>query len=106
MLKKVYVKAKLKNGVVSVKALVKHRMITYDIAEKKFGDREKANFITHITATCNGKTVLDMSISQFLSKNPLFKFKFKGEICKKGDEILITWIDRKGNSGKGKGEIS
>ncbi len=92
------VRAKLKNGVVEVKAMAKHDMVTYNQAEKKTGDRENANFITHITATVSGETVFDMSTSQFLSKNPIFKFAYKG---KKGDELLMTWVDRKGNTESG-----
>ena len=40
------IKAKLKKGVVSVKAMAKHKMWTYDIAKKKTGSRDNANFIT------------------------------------------------------------
>ena len=98
------VKAKLKKGIVSVKAMAKHAMMTYNQAEKKTGNKDDANFITRILATCNGETVLDMSTSQFLSKNPIFKFKFQGEF-KKGDKLLMTWTDRKGNTGEGKGKI-
>jgi len=90
------IKAKLKKGVVNVKAMAKHSMTTYNQAEKKTGDRENANFITHITGSVNGKTVIDMSTSQFLSKNPIFKFKFKGDEFKKGDKLEMTWVDRKG----------
>jgi sulfur-oxidizing protein SoxZ len=98
------VKAKLKNGVVNVKAMAKHPMMTYNMAEKKTGDRENANFITHISATVNGETVLDMSTSQFLSKNPIFKFAFKG-IGAKGDKVEMVAVDRKGKTYKGKGKI-
>jgi len=101
---KIKVKAKLKNGVVKVKAMAKHPMMTYNMAEKKTGDRENANFITHISATVNGETVLDMSTSQFLSKNPIFKFQFKG-IGKKGDKVEMIAVDRKGKTYKGKGKI-
>jgi len=99
------IKAKLKKGVVSVKAMAKHDMMTYNQAEKKTGNKDDANFITHISATCNGETVFDMSTSQFLSKNPIFKFKFKGEAFKKGDKLLMTWTDRKGNTENGKSKI-
>ena len=99
------IKAKLKKGIVKVKAMAKHEMTTYNIAKKKTGDRENANFITHISGTVNGKTVIDMSTSQFLSKNPIFKFKFKGDVCKKGDKLLMTWVDKSGKTGKGKGKI-
>ena len=99
------IKAKLKKGVIKVKALAKHDMSTYDIAEKKTGDRENANFITHLSGTINGKTVLDISTSQFLSKNPIFKFKIKGDEFKKGDKLILTWTDRKNNSKTSKSKI-
>ena len=99
------VKAKLKKGVVQVKAMAKHDMTTYNQAEKKTGNKDDANFITRITGTCNGETVFDMSTSQFLSKNPIFKFKFKGDSFKKGDKVEMSWTDRKGGTGKGTGKI-
>ncbi len=99
------VKAKLKNGVIKVKAMAKHEMSTFNMMEKKTGNREDANFITHLTGTINGETVLDVSTSQFLSKNPIFKFEIKGDSFKKGDKLLMNWVDRKGNTGKGKGKI-
>lgn len=99
------IKAKLKKGVVKVKAMAKHDMLTYDQAEKKTGNRDDANFITHISGTVNGETVFDMSTSQFLSKNPIFKFEFKGDTFKKGDKLLMTSTDLKGNVEKGKGKI-
>jgi sulfur-oxidizing protein SoxZ len=98
------VKAKLKKGVVKVKAMAKHDMVTYNQAKIK-GDINNANFITHIVGTCNGETVFDMSTSQFLSKNPIFKFEFKGDF-KKGDKLLMSWVDLKGKTGKGKGKIN
>ena len=98
------IKAKLKNGVVKVKFLAKHGMTTYNMMKKKTGNRDDANFITHVTATVNGETVWDASTSQFLSKNPIFKFQFQG-IGAKGDKLIITWVDRKGNTKTGKGKI-
>jgi len=99
------VKAKLKNGVIKVKSMAKHGMVTYNQAKKKTGNSEDANFITHITGSINGKTVIDMSTSQFLSKNPIFKFKLKGDEFKKGDKLKMSWVDRKGKTGKGSGKI-
>jgi len=87
------IKAKLKGDVVGVKALAKHDMLTYDQAKKK---GVKANFITHITAKVGDRVVYDVSTSQFWSKNPQFKFKFKG--AKKGDELTITWTDLSGKT--------
>jgi len=87
---KMKIKAKEKDGVVKVKIAISHDMLTYDQAKKK---GKVANFITHVTATAGGKVVYDASTSQFLSKNPLLKFKFNG---KKGDELKITYTQLKG----------
>ena len=90
------IKAKLKGNIIHVKAMAKHEMSTYNQAEKRSGNKDNANFITHITASVNNETVFEASTSQFLSKNPIFKFKFKG--AKKGDVLTMTWTDRKGNT--------
>jgi len=99
------IKAKLKGDIVKVKALAKHDMTTYNQAEKKTGDRNNANFITHISASINGKVVFDASTSQFLSKNPIFKFQFKAAGVKKGDKLEMTWVDKKGNTKTDAGKI-
>ena len=87
------IKAKLKGDVIGVKAMAKHDMMTYDQAKKKGVD---ANFITHISAKVGDKVVYDVSTSQFWSKNPQFKFKFKG--AAKGDKLEITWTDLSGKT--------
>jgi len=89
---KMKIKAKEKNGVVKAKVSISHDMLTYDQAKKK---GLEANFITHITGTVGDKVVYDASTSQFLSKNPLIKFAFKG---KKGDELKITYTQLKGET--------
>ena len=88
------IKAKEKDGIVKVKALIKHDMLTYDQAKKK---GVEANFITHITAKVEDKVVYDVSTSQFLSKNPQLKFKFKGADAK-GKKLEITWVDLSGKT--------
>ncbi len=97
-------KAKFKNGVVKVKALIKNPSMTYNMAEKKTGSRDNANFITHLSATVNGETVADFSTSQFLSKNPIFKFEFKGIGAKK-DKIELVAMSNHGKAYKGKAKI-
>lgn len=92
------VKAKLKNGVVKVKMMAKHDMVTYNQAKQRTGNSDDANFITHLSGTVNGETVIDISTSQFFSKNPIFKFEFKGDTFNSGDKFTMTWEDRKGNT--------
>ena len=86
------IKAKVKDGVAKAKIMVKHEMMTYDQAKKK---GTKANFITHMTGKVGDKVVYEISSSQFLSKNPLFKFTFPAA---KGDELTMTYTDLQGNT--------
>jgi sulfur-oxidizing protein SoxZ len=91
-MKKLRIKAKEKKGIVTVKCMAKHAMLSYDQAAKK---GKKANFITHMTGTVNGETVFEMSSSQFLSKDPFMKFAFKGT---KGDKLVMKAVDLSGDS--------
>ncbi len=85
------IKAKEKNGVVKVLVQITHEMMTYNAAKKK---GIEANFITFVEAKVGEKTVYELSSSQFLSKNPILKFKFSG---KKGEMLQIAWTDMSGN---------
>lgn len=63
---KTRIKAKEKDGVVTVMALAKHPMHS-SIEAKKL--KVKQNFITHLTAQVDGKIVYEISSSQFFSKD-------------------------------------
>ena len=84
-------KAKARGGVTTVKVLIKHPMLSYLEAKKK---GKEANFILYVKAEHNGEIVYEANTSQFLSKNPYFKFKFSGG--KKGEEVKISAVDLKG----------
>jgi len=92
-------KAKLKGDIVNAKVMMKHDMTTYNQAKKR---GTKANFITYVTASVNGKIVYEVSTSQFLSKNPILKFKFKAA---KGEKLVMTWKDLLGNTKTSKTKI-
>jgi sulfur-oxidizing protein SoxZ len=85
------VKAKEKSGIVEIKAMFKHEMLSYQEAERK---KVATNFLTHIIATVGSETVFEMSVSQFVSKDPFIKFTYKGS---KGDEVVIKTVDLLGN---------
>jgi sulfur-oxidizing protein SoxZ len=89
-MKTIKIKAKEKNGIVHVKALISHPMWTYNQAKVR---SIKANFITRVVAKVGEDVVYELSSSQFLSKNPILKFKFHG---KKGDTLALTWKDMSG----------
>jgi sulfur-oxidizing protein SoxZ len=71
--------------------MFKHEMLSYQEAERK---KVATNFLTHIIATVGSETVFEMSVSQFVSKDPFIKFTYKGS---KGDEVVIKTVDLLGN---------
>lgn len=81
---KARIKAKSKKGIVTVKAMAKHPMISHQEAKKA---KKKPDWITHIMATVDGKMVFEVSTSQFLSKNPYIKFQFPGD---KGGKLELS----------------
>jgi len=98
------IRAKLRNGVIRVRVVITNPSITYNMAERKTGNRENADFITHFTATINGETVADFSTSQFLRENPIFKFRLKGIGAKK-DTIQAIATDNHGKIYRGQTQI-
>lgn len=89
------IKAKADGAAVKAQVMFKHDMLTYDQAKKK---GTTANFITHITGKVGDRVVLDISTSQFLSKDPLVKFKFSADGLKKGDKLEMSWVDLSGQT--------
>ncbi len=120
------IKVKIKDGVATVRMAFSHPMTTYSQAEVKTGNRDDSNFITHITGKVGDEVVLDVSQSQFLSKNPIFLFLFKSDSFKigkklsgreldngaqreeseKGDVLTVIATDRKGNTYKKSVELA
>ena len=84
-------KAKMKKDITKVKVMFKSPMAGPEEAEKK---KIKPEFIAHIVGKVGGNIVYEVSTSGFISKNPLFKFQFKG--AKKGDMLEMTVTDNNG----------
>ena len=89
------IRAAAKDGVTEVKALISHEMET--------GQRKDANgavvpawFITELVAKHGDKVVLSAEFGPSVSKNPYLAFKFKGGA--KGDKVVVSWKDNKGDS--------
>ena len=90
------IRAKAKDGVTTVKALISHPMETGLRKNSKTGEKIPAHHVTEVTAEHNGKQVMNANWSGGISKNPYLSFKFKGAAM--GDTIKISWVD---NMGKG-----
>jgi sulfur-oxidizing protein SoxZ len=81
-------------GKVEVKVLMAHEMETGQRKDSK-GEVIPAWFIQSVTATCNGRTVLDAEWGPAVAKNPFLSFRFGG--AKAGDKVVIAWVDNRGD---------
>ena len=99
MAKKFKIKAKEKKGTVKVKAMFTSLMADKEEAIKK---GIKASYIKYLVAKVNDVVVYELTMSGFMSENPLVKFKFKG---KKGDKIVFSTVDNNGKTQTGKKKI-
>ena len=78
-------------GTTTVKAIISHPMETGLRKNKKTGKKYPAHYITELKVTHGGKTVLTANLGPAVSRSPLLHFTFKGG--KKGDKVVISWID-------------
>lgn len=88
------IRASLSGDVVEVKSLMNHVMETGLRKDAKTGAVVPAHHITNVTASLNGKVVLDAQWGGGISKNPYLAFKVKG--AKAGDKVSISTVDNKG----------
>jgi len=96
MAKKWKVRAQLKGGTTTLKALITHPMETGLRKDKKTGKKIPAHFIQKLVVKHNGKSVLDADWGAAISANPYLSMKFNGAAA--GDSVKITWNDNTGAS--------
>ncbi|MEZ0238978.1 MAG: thiosulfate oxidation carrier complex protein SoxZ [Methylophilaceae bacterium] len=87
------IRARLKDGVTEVKVLMIHPMET-GRRINDVGETVPAHFIQMVTATLNGKTVLEAQWGTGISKNPYLTFRLRGASL--GDKLAVSWVDNKG----------
>jgi sulfur-oxidizing protein SoxZ len=88
---------------VDVRVLMSHEMETGQRRDGS-GKLVPPHFISNVTVTHAGKTVLSAEWGPAVAKNPYLQFKFQGG--KKGDEITVTWVDNKGETRTDKAVIN
>jgi sulfur-oxidizing protein SoxZ len=88
-------RAQLKGDIVEVKVLMSHPMET---GRRKNDDDTlvTAHFVQLVTATLNGKPVLEAQWGTGIAKNPYLTFRLKH--AKVGDKVAVNWHDNLGNS--------
>lgn len=95
MAKPIKIKARNKNGLTTIRALMSHPM-KVEKKDKKTGKVKPAHFIQTVTCEHNGKAVLTAEWGAAVSANPYLSFKFKG--ANKGDTVKLSWVDNKGKN--------
>lgn len=87
-------RAKVSDGVATIKALISHPMDTGLVKDKKTGDTIPAHFIQEVVCQHKGTTVMTANWGAAISKNPYLSFRFKGAAA--GDTVSLSWVDNKG----------
>ena len=77
-----------------VKVLMNHEMETGQRKDAQ-GQTIPAWFIQNVTATYGNRTVLSAQWGPAVAKNPFLAFKFNGGA--KGEKVVITWTDTRGD---------
>lgn len=89
------IRAQAAAGNATVRVLMSHEMETGQRRDAA-GKVIPAWHITEVSATHNGKSVLNAEWGTGVSKNPFLQFTIKG--AKVGDKISIVWKDNRGDS--------
>lgn len=97
------IRATVRDGVVNVKVLMSHEMETGQRKDAA-GKLVPAHYIRSVSATHQGKTVLSAQWGPAIAKNPYLEFSFKGG--QKGDKVVVTWEDNKGEKRSDEATIS
>lgn len=93
-------KAKEKDGVLQVKALMNHPMETGQRKDSK-GEKIPAHYISEVVVQVNDKDVISANWGASISQNPYLSVSVAG---KKGDKVKLSWTDNKGESDSAEAE--
>ncbi len=86
-------KTRLRNGITTVRALIRHPMETGFHVNEETGELIPAHYITLVTVKHNDNIILSCDWSRAVSKNPYLSFMFEG--AKEGDKLELSWVDTK-----------
>lgn len=103
MAEEMKIRAKIKDGITTVKAIMYHEMESGSRKDKDTGELIPAHFIKEVKAELNGEVIISADWGTGISKNPYWSFEFEGG--KVGDVVKITWTDNQGGTGSGEAVI-
>jgi sulfur-oxidizing protein SoxZ len=89
------IRAQLQGDKATVRVLMAHEMETGQRRDSA-GRVIPAWFIQEVTATLNGRPVLNAQWGPAVAKNPFLQFNVRG--AKAGDKVVVSWKDNKGDT--------
>lgn len=97
------IRAQVAGDKATVRVLMAHEM---ESGQRKdaAGKLIPAWYIQQVTATLNGKPVLNVEWGPAVSKNPFLQFVVKG--AKAGDKIAVSWKDNRGDTRSDEATVS
>ena len=95
---KIRIRALMKGDVAEVKALIRHPMETGRRKDEQ-GNSIPAHFITEVVATVGDRNVMTARWGAAVSQNPFLGFRVRG--VQPGDELIVRYVDNKGETGQG-----
>lgn len=90
------VRTRLKEGVTTVRAIIRHPMETGFRIDEETQEVVPAHYIKLVTVKHNGETVLSCDWSRAVSRNPYLSFEFTGATA--GDKLELAWLDTEGET--------
>lgn len=96
------IRAQVKGDFAEIRVLMSHAMETGQRKDNA-GNTVPAHFIQSISIDVAGKRVIQGQTGTSISRNPVFAFKVKG--AKAGDEVVVNWVDNKGEKRTDKSAI-
>jgi len=88
------IRAQMAGDKATVRVLMSHEMETGQRRDSA-GALVPAWFIQEVSASHNGKVVMQAQWGPSIAKNPFLQFNVKG--AKAGDKITVNWLDNKGD---------
>ena len=94
--KPIKIRAKVKDGVADVKALMPHDMESGFRLDPETAETIPAHYITDVDVALNGEHVMTAYWGPAVSRNPYVAFKINGAAS--GDTLMIRWRDNMDDS--------
>jgi sulfur-oxidizing protein SoxZ len=88
-------KAKIKQNIVKAKLLINNPMLTAEEAQRKGVEQD---YVVDIVAYVGEREVFHFVPTEWISRNPIFKFKFKQIDVDIGDTLTVRWKTLRGKT--------